>query len=181
MLNRVILRRSANSELDSRKSDKAEKRICLPYYAGVSEKLSRVVRKYGMTVAYKPRNKLRSTLVKLKDPVPQLQRAGVVYQISCSGCDAIYVGETKRRCITRVKEHNADCRLHRVGKSALVDHAVEKEHSFDFDNARILKFETNYRRRVFGEAWHIGREKGRVCANKTSGKTEVPEAYVQFF
>jgi len=157
---------------------KAE-RVTLPYYAGTSEKLSRVFKRHGLDVVYKPVNKLRAQLMKVKDCVPGTEKAGVVYSIRCGDCESTYVGETKRKASTRVKEHQADCRLRRVGNSALVDHVVNTGHEFDFDSTRILRLEQNYRRRIFSEAWHIKKQQD-ACANKFSGKRDIPDAYLQF-
>ena len=38
-----------------------------------------------------------SCLRRLKSKLNVLSRSGVVYQISCSQCEAFYVGKTKRR------------------------------------------------------------------------------------
>jgi len=40
----------------------------------------------------------------ISDPALCLSR-NVVYQVRCSGCDAIYIGSTIRQLHTRIKEH----------------------------------------------------------------------------
>jgi len=46
-----------------------------------------------------------STFIKTgKDIIEESNRCNVVYRIDCKDCDASYVGQTKRRLITRVKE-----------------------------------------------------------------------------
>ena len=47
-----------------------------------------------------------SCLTRLKSKLNVLSRSGVVYQISCSQCEAFYVGKTKRRLEQRVQEHS---------------------------------------------------------------------------
>lgn len=53
-------------------------------------------------------NKLNSIIKLYKDPVPELHRSNVIYKISCLNYEASYVGQTKRKLITRVKEHRSD-------------------------------------------------------------------------
>jgi len=43
-----------------------------------------------------------------KDRIESSNRSGVVYRIDCKDCEASYVGQTKRRLITRIKEHKND-------------------------------------------------------------------------
>ena len=45
-------------------------------------------------------------LTRLKSKLNVLSQSGVVYQISCSQCEAFYVGKTKRRLEQRVQEHS---------------------------------------------------------------------------
>ena len=49
--------------------------------------------------------KLRTLLPSLKSRIDKLHRSRVVYQITCSGCNALYVGQTVRHLTTRLKEH----------------------------------------------------------------------------
>ena len=49
--------------------------------------------------------KLKTILPSLKPAVKKELRSGVIYQISCPGCNACYVGQTSRHLITRFKEH----------------------------------------------------------------------------
>ena len=49
--------------------------------------------------------KLKTVLPSLKPSVDKMLKSGVVYQISCSRCNACYVGQTDRHFQTRFKEH----------------------------------------------------------------------------
>ena len=48
--------------------------------------------------------KLRN-MFSVKDSVPQSLRSRVVYNFSCAGCNASYIGETTRHICARVREH----------------------------------------------------------------------------
>lgn len=47
----------------------------------------------GIKVICGTRDKLRETLVKVKEPIPELKKKGVVYEVPCSDCDHMYIGE----------------------------------------------------------------------------------------
>ena len=49
--------------------------------------------------------KLRQSVSQLKSPIAKLSRSSLIYQITCSGCNALYVGQTGRHLITRLQEH----------------------------------------------------------------------------
>lgn len=59
-----------------------------------------------------------------KDKVTQSLRSMVVYKFKCAGCDASYVGETKRHLQTRVKEH-LTCKDSHVFKHLLASPACK--------------------------------------------------------
>ena len=46
-----------------------------------------------------------SSLLSVKDAIPQDLRARVIYQFTCARCNSRYVGQTKRHFTTRVQEH----------------------------------------------------------------------------
>ena len=75
-------------------------------------------------------------LTKVKDPVPQEERSGVVYKIKCD-CGDAYIGKTKRTLNTRIKEHKAACRYAHMEKSAVAEHAWQDGHTIDWENVKI--------------------------------------------
>ena len=46
-----------------------------------------------------------SNLFPYKDRVPFALKSGVVYKYQCGGCNATYIGKTKRHLHTRISEH----------------------------------------------------------------------------
>ena len=61
---------------------------------------------------------LQSTLIKVKDPLPTKQLTNVVYKVPCD-CGLVYIGETKRRLETQLKEHKDTTRLGYTNNSML--------------------------------------------------------------
>ena len=68
--------------------------ITLPYVGHVTDAVARTICRTRVTVHLCPFNTIRSSVVNPKDEIPKEERSGVVYNIQCSDCDAIYIGET---------------------------------------------------------------------------------------
>ena len=125
----------------------------LPYMSNVSEMVGRILRPLGIGVAHKPSHTLKSKIMKVKDTLPDHEKAGVVYQINCNDCHKTYIGETKRRLGTRIKEHAAAQRKKKDLNSNIVLHALEEGHSFDFDGAKVVAMADSHAARLLKEAW----------------------------
>ena len=96
--------------------------VVIPYVAGMSEDIRRVCRKFNIRIVFKSGQTLRSMLTKVKDTLPPGKQSNVVYHIPCS-CGQVYIGETKRRLETRLKEHQNACERGMMEKSAVAEHA----------------------------------------------------------
>ena len=94
----------------------------LPYVAGVSERIRKSCRNYSIRVVLRSGPTFRSMLTKVKDPLAVEKQANVVYEIPCM-CGKVYIGETKRRLGTRLKEHKDACVKGQTDKSAIAEHA----------------------------------------------------------
>ena len=77
----------------------------LPYIKGTSDPIKRILSNYNIKVAQKPHQNIGKLFPKPKDPVPKDQTRGAIYSIPCKDCDKSYIGETKRKFSTRLKEH----------------------------------------------------------------------------
>ena len=95
--------------------------------AGMSEDIRRVCRKFNIRVVFKSGQILHSMLTKVKDTLPLGKQSNVVYRIPCS-CGQVYIGETKRRLETRLKEHRDACERGMMERSAVAEHAWEHHH-----------------------------------------------------
>ena len=104
--------------------------VVLPYTAGISKDIRRVCRKSGVKVAFRIGQSLHSVLTRVKDPQ-------VVYWIPCS-CGKAYIGKTRRRLETRLKEHQDACQKETVEKSAVAEHAWENHHPIKWDETTVV-------------------------------------------
>ena len=66
------------------------------------------------------------------------EKRGLVYQISCRDCDAIYIGETGCGVKTRKRKHVSAVWNFDPEKSALCQHVLEHDHVTDWENVKIL-------------------------------------------
>ena len=105
-------------------------------------------------MAHKPYNTLRQQLVHPKDKQPKDHMSGVVYGIHCEGedCSAYYIGETEQPLKKRMYQHR---RAAGEGtSSAVYNHLLESQHSFEDNNVDIIcreskKFERGVKEAIF--------------------------------
>ena len=80
----------------------------------------------------------RSMLTNVKDPLPVEKQANVVYEIPCT-CGKVYIGETKRRLGTRLKEHKDAFVRCQTDKSAIAEHAWSENHPINWSGTKSLQ------------------------------------------
>jgi len=79
----------------------------------------------------------------------------IVYKIFCNNCNTSYVGQTKRQLKTRINEHEKNVRFDESKYSVITKHMMEKNHTFNWQNVKIMDYETNYFKRLISEMIHI--------------------------
>ena len=97
--------------------------------------------------------------------------------VTCKiSCDASYVGQTKRKLSTRLREYVSDINKKTDSPSVISDHRVNFNHNFRW-NVRILDIESFYNKRLISEMIHIKRQ--RRDLNKQNDTESLPESYSQ--
>ena len=100
-------------------------------------------------MALTPHHTLSSLFRKPKDAINFEQKRGLMYQISCRDCNAVYVGETGRSVRTRKRKQVDAVKTFNTNKSALSQHVMDFDHRITWDDVKILKSESRaYRHRV---------------------------------
>ena len=148
--------------------------MVIPYIAGLSEDTRRVCREFNIRVVFKSGRTLRSMLVKVKDMLPVGKQSNVVYSIPCS-CGQVYIGETKRRLETRLKEHRYACKKGMTEISVVAEHAWENSHSIDWEEMSVLD-KARGLDLLMKEALHIWIAPVDKCINKDGG-LEIPDCW----
>jgi hypothetical protein len=136
--------------------------LAFPYIKGITDSITSLIDKSQFSVGYRCINKLDKIVKAYKDKNQLIANNNVVYNISCKDCDASYVGQTKRQLGTRLKEHKNNFKLEPSKHSVVTEHILEYNHSFDWDNVRILDTESNYRKRLISEMLHIKEQKNGI-------------------
>jgi hypothetical protein len=101
----------------------------IPYINGLSNKISKILKKNNKNVAYYSRKSLKSYLVQNKDKIDKINQSGV-YKLNCNDCESHYIGQTGRSFKIRLKEHLA-CYRNKNDKSNFALHLNEQNHSFN--------------------------------------------------
>ena len=174
--------------------------ITLPYIDDqLSRKINNVAQKSELhiKIAWKGGKTLANTLIRStleQPPCPRGNRntchaceAGVagkchlknvVYQITCTLCSSIYIGETRRRVRTRFMEHLGDARNKRSG-THLGDH-VRETHPDDIitnDTFKIRLLHTHIKdaaQMKITESLEIRNRRPAINKNSTSWKLITP-------
>ena len=83
--------------------------LLIQYHGKISDVLSRRVRSIcpQINVVFITR-KLKTFMPSLKGKIPDELKSRVIYEITCPGCKACYVGMTSRHLCTRLEEHRKE-------------------------------------------------------------------------
>ena len=147
LIDKVIKRFIDHIFLQKEKSTDSSKRktfqLFLPYLGKLSSRTEKAIVKafeqYLPTCKVKVITtatvRLRS-LFSFKDKIPSYMSSGVVYKFACGGCNATYIGKTKRHTKTRFCEH--------LGISTLTGKRVKSEKpSAVSDHLKACKFKAD--------------------------------------
>ena len=85
------------------------------------------------------------------------QRTGVVYQIPCSECPKVYVGQSGRTLKHRLSEHRRALQKGDVAASALAEHVWSTGHQVNLSKAEVIDSHPFVTTRCFLESWHSQR------------------------
>lgn len=96
-------------------------------YNGAKAKALRpVLKKHNINAAYRSQEKIKQKIRSTKDQTPFESKSGV-YEICCQdGCEARYVGQTKRRIKDRLREHLNHYRNNEGQRSAVALHLINE-------------------------------------------------------
>jgi len=137
-------KRCVNRNTDT--TDKDQKQFfIIPYIHNISETTAALINKSSFTVGYRCLNKIDNIIKVHKDHTEHNCKNNIVYKIHCKNCDASYVGQTKRQLKTRAKEHFNNIKLDESRHSVITQHILNYNHSFNWQDIKILDSEPNYR------------------------------------
>ena len=128
--------------------------LYLPYVKGVSERIERGCRQLGIQVVFRSGNKLRQSLMQVKSAIDEEMKKGVVYEVPCSECEMVYIGETGRNLKERIREHKYAVKKGNLN-NGIAAHVWQHKHEIDWDSAKVRCKEQHLWKRKVLEAIHI--------------------------
>jgi len=174
-IKKSFLNKSHNTSIISHTSnDPPNKYFTVPYIKHISNSFKSIPSKFGCPIAFTIPNTLSTFIKTGKDKIERSSRCNVVYRIDCKDCDTSYVGQTKRRLITRIKEHKNDINKRSGIPSVISTHRLHN-HDFDWDSVRILDNEYAWYRRIISEMIHIKTQTNGL--NKQSDTEMLSDSY----
>ncbi|PSN50520.1 hypothetical protein C0J52_14373, partial [Blattella germanica] len=108
----------------------------IPNIPGVSEKLKKIVKKFGIRTAFKSYTTL-CNIQNTKPPNEQQANKNCVYNVPCE-CGIIYIGKTGRPLQTRINEHKRNTRNGATQESKLAEHSWETGHRIQWEEYNIV-------------------------------------------
>ena len=103
-------------------------KIYLPYEKGISERLSRLAKKFHVKIVHKSTISLKQRM-SFGTKIEKMEMEGVVYKVKCWECILSYIGETGRKLKTRLEEHEGDARTKEENKLSGLSLHVRKNRS----------------------------------------------------
>jgi len=150
------------------------KYFTVPYIKYMSKSFKSISKKFGFPLAFTIPNTLNFFIKTGKDKIERSNRCNVVYKIDCNDCEASYVGQTKRRLITRIREHKKDINKKSGTRSVISSHRMQ-DHEFDWAGVHILDNEPSWYKRIISEIMHIKMQPNGL--NKQSDTEMLSDSY----
>ncbi|KYN22457.1 hypothetical protein ALC57_05142 [Trachymyrmex cornetzi] len=147
-----------------------KKLFVVPYIPKITNTVISNLNKDVFTIGIRCMNKLNRFVKVHKDKTDTMSKNNVVYKVTCKDCEASYVGQTKRKLSTRVKEHEYNIRENPSNYSVLTNHMLEFNHSFDWKNVRVMDIESHYNKRLISEMLFIKEQHNDINAQKDTEK-----------
>ena len=120
-----------------------------------SEQLKRIFNDHDIDCTSYTTTTLRTLLLHVKEPVPPEQSNNIVYKYDCKDCVAVYFRESKRTIAERTEEHTRAVRAADTRRYETADHCWKYNHDLDWENKKIIDYETNTTTRKIKETIHL--------------------------
>lgn len=149
---------------EDKKDENKDYFVSIPYVKGLTENLSKKLKKFEVAVSAKPMKKVKEKLYsKMKYKIEKDKKKDVIYKIDCKRCNVSYIGETKQFLKKRVAAHKSSVNTKKVNSSGLSKHAIHNRHSFNFESPKIVDVFHNHNQRLIAESLYIKKNGEKSC------------------
>lgn len=166
---RNIKKNSLSTLFKQAKNQKITTRVPFKFTHAITNHLKPIFKQHGMSIVFANNNKLKSALGNPKDKCDDHHQKSGIYQILCGFCSKLYIGQSRRRILTRYKEHCAHIKFNRPTKSAVAEHAISNLHvnitDSNLKNLKLLKESRSIRQLDILESIEIHKNKSKLMNN----------------
>ena len=142
--------------------------VKLPWVPKLGSKLRKEFKKYGIKTIFTSGRNLKNLICRNTSKLLPNSFRGV-YQLDCT-CNALYIGKTKKKVITRTTEHQQDSFNGKWESSGTTEHCLECHGQFNWINPKTLSTEQQYHRRKRRESLEMVKtNKRRKVLNRDEG------------
>jgi hypothetical protein len=92
--------------------------------------IAKILKELGIKVGFKTITTIFNSIKKIDNPINKLRKSGV-YKLTCQTCEGSYVGQSGRKLIEQLKEHEAARGKQKTGHSTFAEHLIETNHEFN--------------------------------------------------
>ncbi len=124
----------------------------LPYINKISEGTARHFAPFENKDIAPPNQDTRNSTDSTKRPLGRKGQVNGIYDIQCQVCDGHYVGETRKRLETLLKQHQSAAERH-CPLSQIHEHMLLARHIFNFDEAKMIATFRRKGTRLILESW----------------------------
>ena len=112
--------------------------VTAPYFAGVAERVSKLLKKHNINVYSKNSNSLRDRMCKFEDKKNPKHKKFVVYELKCieEHCNVKYNGESGRTAGLGMMAHMKTVKNEEATFSNITEN--QRGHRFNFNRCKIL-------------------------------------------
>ena len=161
---------------------KNSKIVKLPWVPKLGPKLREEFKKFGIKTIFASERNLKNLICRNKSKLLPSSFPGV-YQLDCT-CNALYIGETKKKVITRTIEHQQDSFNGQWECLGATEHCLECHGQFNWINPETLSTEQQYHRRKIRESLEIKKaktNKRRKVLNRNEGNLVKTNTWTPLF
>ena len=161
---------------------KNDKLVKLPWVPKLGPKLRKEFKKFGIKTIFTSGCNLKNLICRNKSKLVPNTFPGV-YQLD-STCNALYIGEIKKKVITRTVEHQQDSFNRKWESSDVTKHCLECHGQFNWINPKTLSTKQQYHTRKIRESFEIKKaktNKRRKVLNRDEGNLVKTNTWTPLF